>query len=1063
MLSLTRARALLSEASSLDQLASIARELGFPGPSRRLDSATREAIGIPSAVAEVRISRGNGSTRALLLDVSPAMTLKEALTCTASRLSSRAPQLLWLLLAIDAERKHVAVATFSHERHPPRTRALLSERANVLDSDAETLCALSSAGARIDVLMHCRWTEILGREALTRRFYLTLERVVESLARSIAPALGPNDSRELALLYVSRLLFLSFLETQGWLNGDHGFLANGFADCMADGGRYHRRVLLPLFFGTLNTPPRARSARARGFGDIPFLNGGLFSRSALERRARAVDFSDEAIGVLYGDLLCRHRFTPREDSSEWSEAAVDPEMLGKAFESLMAPPDRKSSGAFYTPQPLVERVMREALAHALADEDASVSGDAIESFLTTREVPFAARAVLLDRLRRFRLLDPACGSGAFLVYALAELSWLAAACGDGRTSGDVTRSTLTTSIFGVDSNPMAVWLCELRLWLAMVMEQRDEGIRAVTPLPNLDRQIRVGDTLTGGTFAATSRVPSLAVSRLRLRYTRSRGPRRKTLARMLDRTERALAIDALAGEMKTLENARRELLLSARARDLFGGRQPPGADTRRALADVRCALRELRQRKKGLLAGAALPFSFAAHFSEVAEAGGFDLVAGNPPWIRLHRIPARMRARLREEFRVFRGSAWTAGAEAARAGSGFGSQVDMAALFVERSLALLRPGGITALLLPAKLWSALAGGGVRALLGDESAILTLEDLSGAAVSFDAAVYPSLLVARKTAPASASLTRCAVHRRATLFAWRTQSARIPLDDTMGSPWILTPPDVRAVFDKLRSAGVPLADTRLGRPLLGVKSGCNEAFVVTTAGDQNSATTLIRSGDRAGDVESALLRPAIKGEHLSPWRCARGGTRVIWTHGDDGRALRTLPPRARSWLGHYRARLETRTDSRASDRWWSLFRTDGAAGGSPRVVWADVGKRPRAVVLAQDDDAVPLNSCYVVRCRNEREALTFAAVLNSDIAAAWLNLVAEPARGGYHRYLGWTLALLPLPRDWSTACATLPSVARAVMDGSADSRDLLDAVLGAYCVRFADVEPLLAWTG
>ncbi|MEX1185993.1 MAG: DNA methyltransferase [Gemmatimonadaceae bacterium] len=1061
MLSLSRARALLSAASSLDQLASIARELGFPGPARRLDRATREAIGIPSAVAEVRISRGPGSTRALILDVTQSVPLKDALTRTASRLSSHAPQLLWLLLAIDADRAHVAVAAFSHERHPPRTRALLCERANVLDSDAETLCALSSARAQIDVLMHCRWTEVLGREALTRRFYLTLERVVESLAQSTTSSLGSADSRELSLLYVSRLLFLSFLETQGWLNGNHGFLANGFADCMADGGRYHRRVLLPLFFGTLNTPPRARSARARGFGDVPFLNGGLFSRSALERRARAVEFPDEAIGVLYGELLCRHRFTPREDSSEWSEAAVDPEMLGKAFESLMAPPERKSSGAFYTPQALVERVMREALAHALADK--AVSSEEIESLLARREVPCAARATLLERLRCFRLLDPACGSGAFLVYALGELSWLAAACGDGRTAGDVTRSTLTTSIFGVDSNPMAVWLCELRLWLAMVMEQRDEGIRSITPLPNLDRQIRVGDTLTGGTFGAADRVPSRAVSRLRLRYTRSRGPRRKTLARLLDRTERALAIAALAGEMKALESARRELLLSARARDLFGGRQPPGADTRRALLDIRCALRELRQRNRNLLAGAALPFSFAAHFSEVADAGGFDLVAGNPPWIRLHRIPAPMRARLREEFRVFRGSAWTAGAEAARAGAGFGSQVDMAALFVERSLTLLRPGGIAALLLPAKLWSSLAGGGVRALLRNETAILTLEDLSGAPVAFDAAVYPSLLVARTSTPESGSLTRCAVHRRATKFAWHAQTARIPLDGTTGSPWILTPPDVRGAFDRLRAAGVPLAETRLARPLLGVKSGCNEAFVVTTDGGHDRATTLIRSGDRTGAMETALLRPAIKGEHIAPWRCARPGTQLIWTHGCDGRALRSLPQHARQWLDHYRARLEARTDGRSSERWWSLFRTDGAACDLPRVVWADVGKRPRAAVLAQGDEAVPLNTCYVVRCRDEREALTFAAILNSDLAAAWLNLVAEPARGGYHRYLGWTMALLPLPRDWSAACATLPAVARSMMDGGGDSRELLEVVLGAYCVRFADVEPLLAWTG
>lgn len=1059
MLSLSRAHGLLAAASSLEQSASIARELGFFGPARDLDIATRDAIGIPAEVAQVRICRGPGSTRALLLDVATT-PLKDALTRTASRLATRAPQLLWLLIAIDGDRSHIAVATFSHERHPLRTRALLCERANVIDSDAETLCALASAQGQIDVMMHCRWTEILGREALTRRFYATLEQVVESLTLSIFHSLGRDDSRELALLFVSRLLFLSFLETQGWLNGDHGFLANGFADCMANGGSYHKRVLLPLFFGTLNTPPRARSSRAHAFGKIPFLNGGLFSRNQLERRTGAVEFPDETLGVLYGDLFCSHRFTPREDSSEWSEAAVDPEMLGKAFESLMASGDRKSSGAFYTPQSLVERVMREALSHTLQCPD--MPRDQIESFLASRQVPYVARAALLGRVRAIRLLDPACGSGAFLVFALGELSWLAAASGDTRTAGEITRSTLTTSIFGVDINPMAVWLCELRLWLAMVMEQRDQGISAITPLPNLDRQIRVGDTLTGGGFVTTSHAARPSVARLRGRYTRSQGPRKKALARMLDRTERAMAIDAATNESRTLKNVRRELVISARARDLFGGRQPPSADTRRALVDVRVALRELRQRTKELQAGAALPFSFAVHFAEVAAAGGFDLVAGNPPWVRLHRMPARLRGRLREEFKVFSGSAWEAGASTAHA-SGFGSQVDMSALFVERSLDLLRSGGVAALLLPAKLWSSLAGGGVRALLREESAILTLEDLSNAPASFDAAVYPSLLIARKARLEDREELTCfAVHRRQTTFSWRMPRGHIALDGTTGSPWILTPPDVRVAFEKLRTAGVPLAETRLGRPLLGVKSGCNEAFVVTLAGERDSPASHIRSGDRTGTVEGALLRPAIKGEHVTPWRCARTGAHVIWTHGDDGRALKSLPPHARHWLGHFRARLESRTDSRSSERWWSLFRTDGAACDRPRVVWADMGKRPRAAVLAKGDDAVPLNTCYVIKCRDDREALTLAAILNSDIAAAWLNLFAEPARGGYHRYLGWTLALLPLPRDWSAACTTLPEVAQAAMEDRADSRELLEAVLCAYGVRFADVAPLLAWT-
>ncbi|MGI8618959.1 MAG: Eco57I restriction-modification methylase domain-containing protein, partial [Gemmatimonadaceae bacterium] len=831
---------------------------------------------------------------------------------------------------------------------------------------------------------------------------------------------------------------------------------------MAHGGRYHRRVLLPLFFGTLNTPPRSRSPRAQEFGRIPFLNGGLFSRTPLERKANRLEFSDEAIGTLYGDLLCRHRFTPREDSSEWSEAAVDPEMLGRAFESLMASGDRKASGAFYTPQALVERIMRVALAHTLARPD--LTREQIESFLIERHVPRAACSGLLARVATVRILDPACGSGAFLVFALRELSWLSSASDDARPRGEITRTVLTRSIFGVDSNPMAVWLCELRLWLAMVMEQRDQGASAVTPLPNLDRQIRTGDTLAGGTFddpRLTSRSP---VARMRTRYSRARGQRKKALAKMLDRAERAIAIESIESEISRTRVKRRDLLLSARTRDFFGERSPPPAEVRRALAEARLATRALHQRKRSLQAGAALPFSFGVHFAEIAAGGGFDLVMGNPPWVRLHRIPPRDRARLREEFAVFRSSAWEAGAAAARAGSGFGAQVDMSALFVERSVDLLRPDGVVALLLPSKLWSSLAGGGVRRFLSERAALLTLEDLSDGPMSFDAAVYPSLMLARRIAPpVRGGLTSCAVHRRDKVLAWRVPFPRIPWDESPGSPWIIAPPDVRAAFEKLRAAGVPLAESRLGRPLLGVKSGCNEAFVVTLTAQAGDDARIVRSGEHTGAIESRMLRRVIKGEDVEAWRCADTASRVIWTHGEDARALKTLPPEARRWLSHYRGRLESRADAKSTERWWSLFRTDGASSDRPRVVWADVGKRPRAAVLDKGDDSVPLNTCYVVRCRDNREALTLAAILNSDVAAAWLNLFAEPARGGYHRYLGWTLALLPLPRDWAAACASLPEMARHAMSERIGSRDLLEAVLCAYGVRFDEIAPLLAWTG
>jgi hypothetical protein len=84
-----------------------------------------------------------------------------------------------------------------------------------------------------------------------------------------------------------------------------------------------------------------------------------------------------------------------------------------------------------------------------------------------------------------------------------------------------------------------------------------------------------------------------------------------------------------------------------------------------------------------------------------------------------------------------------------------------------------------------------------------------------------------------------------------------------------------------------------------------------------------------------------------------------------------------------------------------------------------VWADIGKTPRASVIDAGNDAVPLNSCYVIHANDQADAHALSALLNSKLIAAWLGLIAEPASGGYFRFMGWTMSLLPLPRDWTRA--------------------------------------------
>ena len=971
MQTLRAAAALLSGAASIDALAPLARLVGCDAP-QPLDSRTREAIGVDRHVVEARVARGCGTTRALLLVVAADAALSDILPRIAAQLSMRTPHILWIVIAAQPQSHLVAVAAWSDDRRPPRIAALLADRESLVDSDAETIRALGAATTDNDIVSHRRWVEILGREALTVRFYRALERSVDSIAESSRA--GTQDvRRELALLNTSRLLFLSFLEAKGWLDGDPSFLVRRFDQCMTSGGRFHDRVLRALFFGTLNTPVEKRARAAQGFGAIPFLNGGLFTRTFLERRHPAVTFSDEAYGGLIADLFGQYRFTAREETASWSEAAVDPEMLGRAFESLMASAERRRTGAFFTPFSLVQRVADAGLGEALADGSA-------------------------ETLKRMTVLDPACGSGAFLVYALERL---ADALLVHETVSDVSavrRDVLARSIFGVDVNPTAVWLCELRLWLSVVIDSAESDPTSVAPLPNLDRNIRAGDALSGSAFGDTdTRLRGAGLfRRLRQRYTRASGPRKESLARELDRAERGHAVASIDAGLASTHAARRELLTARRGRDLFGDRYHPSRDERAASLELRRRTAALRVLRKRIVAGGALPFSFPVHFADVASRGGFQLILGNPPWVRLHHVPPLQRAGFRREFDVARNAAWVDGAGSAGAGHGFAAQVDVSALFVERSVRLLAPHGTLALVLPVKLWQSLAGGGVRRLLTREMDVRRVDDCSAAPSLFDAAVYPSVLVARRARVAEsrgrAPISVSVLDSQHGSLAWQVSAGSLGLDQSAGAPWVLLPPDARRAFDRVREAGPPLAQSRFGRPLLGVKCGCNDAFVVRVIDDTGPIAEVLASNGRRASIEREMLRPLLRGECLRRWRADETTDRIIWTHGGDDLPCGALPPYAARWFAHWRRELQARTDAKHDRRWWGVFRTESARATHARVVWGDMGREPRASVLSAGDASVALNSCYVARCVDLADAHAFAALLNGPLARAWLNAIA-----------------------------------------------------------------------
>ena len=277
----------------------------------------------------------------------------------------------------------------------------------------------------------------------------------------------------------------------------------------------------------------------------------------------------------------------------------------------------------------------------------------------------------------------------------------------------------------------------------------------VLPLPNLDRNVRVGDALSSGRFgvmlaedmpsAMRSRTGRL-MARLRDRYARASARNKRTALRTIERAERARAIEAVRRELAHLDRLRRDALTLARERDLFGGYAVARSAQRQRRLDLRARARALRARLRGLEAGAALPFAFAAHFADANAEGGFNAVIGNPPWVRPHEIPDADRRRYRRDFDVGRRPPPTAAGRRGKAQ--FGAQVDLAALFVERGIDLVRPGGVVALLVPAKLWRSLAGAGLRRVVAERTTVLAIEDWPSGGGMFDATVFPSLVVARR---------------------------------------------------------------------------------------------------------------------------------------------------------------------------------------------------------------------------------------------------------------------------------------------------------------------------
>lgn len=795
----------------------------------------------------------------------------------------------------------------------------------------------------------------LDVDAAGRRALQALRRLIDGTVARLDGRIRHDTRHAWVLLQVTRLLFLRFVEAEGWLDGRPAFLRDAVDQTLARRRDPAAHLLQPLFFGTLNREPSRRSARTREFGTIPFLNGGLFEPHPMERAHRW-----RLSTVAWRDLL--DLILGIEVSLDLGDVGdrVNPELLGRVFEGVMHPAERRDAGTFYTPAGLVPPLVRECFACHLA---ARLGRDELRVHDALVDPDRELAAAML----RLRVLDPAVGSGAFLVGALQL------ARGPGRQAHRRTRRLVARGLFGVDRNPAAVRLTELRLWLEVLRSMRGRPAARVAPLPNLDTTIRAGDALLDPLAGIGLRGDVAArIATARRLATTSHGSTRRHALEELRTGERTAMALALERNEARLDRALAELLEPARNATLFGDRTGLPHRAASQVRTLRRAIAAVRRERRRLAHDHGAPiFAVEAAFAPELAAGGFDVVLGNPPWVRAERLPVAERRALGARYRWWRGS-----------GSGWQHLPDLSVAFVERAVELLAPGGTVGFLLPAKLATARYAATCRAALSHRTTLHLAADLSSdPRADFQATTYPLALVASRRSPPAGQQVRTALRpasEAVTQQAWRERGT-----------WPVTGSHLLEL-----AAGLTRRHPSLGEhwtPALGVKTGANAAFL-----------------DPPEDL-AAWTRPVLRGRDLAAGNLT-ARRRILWPADPRGNPWSDLPAPVAAHLAQHRRRLERRSDRRDGP-WWQLFRT-GPATAPWRVAWADLARDLRPAALT-DPSVVPLNSCYVIPCRDREEMLLVAAWLRATPIAALARLDAEPAANGYARFGGRAVASVPFP--------------------------------------------------
>lgn len=702
-------------------------------------------------------------------------------------------------------------------------------------------------------------------ETVTQQFYAEYARIRRELFQALSehnPALSRAQVLSATQTLLDRALFIAFAEDRGLLP------ENTLADAYRTRNPYNPQPVWDNFRGLF----RAIDVGSADLG-IPRYNGGLFAPDPLIDALSVPDAACEHFRRLGAyDYRAAADVAPGDDQGQ----LVDVELLGHIFEQsitdleqLQAAEDdaapargvarRRREGAFYTPPFITRFIVGDALKPVLDARFAHVR-TAERGRAAARKTPRAALALLdqpavydLDRLtdvqrrtlvafweawlaelQTVRLVDPACGSGAFLIEAFDQLFTEYQRAVDHLTAlerqqvrvFDPDRAILQNNLYGVDLNGEAIEIARLSIWIKTAQRGK--------VLTDLDHNVRPGNSVVDDA-----------------------------------------AVDHRA-------------------------------------------------------------FDWRVAFPEVFAQGGFDVVIGNPPYVRAELLDEPVKRYLQGRFRTWHGAA------------------DLYTYFYELGLELLRPSGRLSYIVTNKWLKSGYGEPLRGYFAREALLERIIDFGHAPIFPDADVFPVIVVAAKPdpihAPAPDASTEVAIFPREELGRinipefLRTHAYSVPSSRFSAEPWSLEPPGVEMLMQKIRAAGVPLREYVGSGPYRGVVTGFNDAFMI----DGATRDRLIATDPNS----AAIIRPYLRGQDVQRWCAEWDGEWMIFAR--RGLHIDSYPS-VRDHLQQFRADLEPKPRGSigaspgrkpGSYQWyeiqdpveyWELF-------GSPKIVYQEIQFHP-----------------------------------------------------------------------------------------------------------------------